>query len=303
MLLSLFSKLIIKTGSPHFVASPVVFSKDMGQAQEALEQLMFIRPGEDWARHLLDITPPSSVSTSVPLPQMYLIAAVQDSLRVVCQTIIHAGSMAIATRFSRWKHGSSPTWTSGVVRNLFSTYLSKGLFYPFFNEASVYLCYQRYTTKDKEIYQQIGKVRTMAGFSLVPLHDFLLKFVYHFSWNVLWSWTTGDQNIQDKSITSTWSGIFLKNAVQLTAGTIGALVSYPLETVRRGMVMQEVVMAHPSSSSSSREKIGFLAFVTKLYEVEGIQGFYSDFATNTRHMCLRHGIVTAVAHWCARVMR
>ena len=193
---------------------------------------------------------------------MLLHNGVFDVFAKVARQLLHGGLHSTCTRITRWKYQNSKTQTGGHVRNLVADTLTQAIFYPFVNEASQYLFAQRYqrnTSKD------MPTVRTFSGFVLFPFIELCKRFTYFFTTNMLVHNTRS--NSKAMTFASATCGVM-----------VGSVVWYPLSTVRRAMVMQEVINAEKRLRADTMwESMNMWTFATSLYSSKGLKGFYDGY--------------------------
>ena len=227
--------------------------------------------------------------------------------------LIHGGIHSTATQFTRWQYGNNKTNTGGAVRNLFSTLLTQCVFYPLENEASQYLCCQRYFNKpDKrtditaERKLHGGRdglfLRTWTGFGLIPMIELGKNCTFFLSQLLLNKYvlqTIFNEETICKNIAATFT--------TSCAVVLSAAMWYPVQTVRRAMVMQEVpsqkrdgdVVLNDAGSVVVRidyqeRKYTMWTFTKHLYKTKGIKGFYDGFA---QHANCSFGLLRLVPLW------
>ena len=185
-----------------------------------------------------------------------------------CRLLVHGGIHSGATRFTRWKYGNSRTSTGGVIRNLVSTLLTQIIFYPFDNENSQYNFCRRYINDQPNLKSRTQQL-TLSGFFLFPIENYGRTFTYFFTYNLLSPYLK--THISTDSLSKNVSVALLSSF----AVAFSAVIWYPLGTIRRGIVMQEV--DQDFTNCPYPPPVSMWNFTQKLYKKKGLIGFYDGF--------------------------
>ena len=178
---------------PTFFYAPIKLHHDATLAKISLGHLNSQDNTNEFVFYQTTATATSSSSKAKQLRlPLLLYSSTYDVGSYFLRLLIHGGIHSTATQFTRWQYGNNKTNTGGAVRNLFSTLLTQFVFYPLENEASQYLCCQRYFNKpDKrtditaERKLHGGRdglfLRTWTGFTLAPMIELGKNFTFYLS--------------------------------------------------------------------------------------------------------------------------